>query len=142
MLIREPKTREDFEKYYELRWRVLRAPWGMPKGSERDDRESESIHVMACVGDEVVGVGRLHLNSSEEAQIRFMAVAEGYRGRGIGGLILEELERRARLMGARRVVLNAREKAVHFYEKHGYRVVAKAHKLFNEIQHWKMMKEL
>lgn len=142
VVIREPRTKQEFEKYYNLRWRVLRAPWGRLRGSELDDREEKSIHLMACLGGEVVGVGRLHFNDPEEAQIRFMAVAEGYRGMGIGSLILRELEKRAKLRGAKRIVLNAREEAVGFHEKHGYKIVSKAHKLFNKIQHWKMVKEL
>jgi len=27
----EPKTEEEFEEYYELRWQVLRKPWGQTK---------------------------------------------------------------------------------------------------------------
>lgn len=139
--VREPKTEGEFEKYYELRWRVLREPWGQPRGSERDELEGEAVHVMACAGGEVVGVGRLHFNSKEEAQIRYMAVKEGYRGRGIGSSILRELERRAKGLGARYIVLNAREGAAKFYEARGYKVVGRARPLFG-IPHLRMRKEL
>ncbi len=39
----KPLTKEEFKKYYDLRWKVLRKPWKQPKGSEKDEREKESI---------------------------------------------------------------------------------------------------
>ena len=40
-----PISGADWIKYFDLRWRVLRAPWDQPRGSERDDREDTSIHL-------------------------------------------------------------------------------------------------
>ena len=45
--ITEPKTRDEFEAYYLLRYQVLREPWNQPRGSEKDDMENECIHIMA-----------------------------------------------------------------------------------------------
>ncbi len=142
MKITEPKTEEDFAKYYDLRWRVLRKPWGQPEGSEKDDLEDESIHLMACQGGGVCGVARAHFNSPGEAQIRYMAVDEPYRGKGIGARLLGELEKRIKQKGARQVTLNARKNALGFYENHGYEIVAKAHTLYGCIEHFKMRKRL
>ncbi len=142
MRITEPKTKEDFDKYYDLRWRILRKPWGQPEGSEKDDLEDESIHLMACSGDGVCGVARAHFNSPGEAQIRYMAVDEPYRGKGIGSKLLAELETRIKQKGGRQVTLNAREIAVGFYEEHGYEMITKAHTLYGTIEHFKMRKRL
>jgi hypothetical protein len=58
MTITQPKTLEEFEKYYELRWRILRAPWNQPKGSVKDDKEVTAIHVMVCEIKRIpVGIG-------------------------------------------------------------------------------------
>ncbi|HIH97642.1 MAG TPA: GNAT family N-acetyltransferase [Thermoplasmata archaeon] len=138
----EPQTEKEFEKYYELRWKMLRKPWNQPKGSEKDEREGESTHIMARTDDKVVGVGRVHFNSIAEAQVRYMAVEEGYQGGGIGGLILKALEGRVEKKGVKYIVLDARENAVGFYKKHGYRIIAKSYLLFGCIQHWKMRKDL
>lgn len=141
--IRQPKDEQEFERYYDLRWRVLRRPWTQPKESEKDDHESGALHLAAWLGEKLVGVGRLHFNSPEEAQIRFMAVEEGYTDQGIGGVILEALEAHARGQNARLVVLNARDRAVKFYERHGYqRITDEAERLFDSITHWKMSKPL
>src|SRR5689334_25035560 len=93
-----PSSDHDWEQYFDLRWRVLRAPWQQPRGSEKDDREDDSQHLMICdeQGSEPLAIGRLHFNSPTEGQVRFMAVAPSARGRGLGGAILQELERRAR----------------------------------------------
>ncbi|HPD47025.1 MAG TPA: GNAT family N-acetyltransferase [Anaerohalosphaeraceae bacterium] len=140
--IREPQTAEEFARYYTLRWRVLREPWGRPIGSEKDQYEDRAIHLMACQGDTVVGVARAHFSAPGEGMIRYMAVEEAYRGQGIGGALLCELERRLRAQNARCIVLNAREMAVGFYENYGYEIVAKAHTLYGCIEHFRMSKQL
>ncbi len=132
----------DFDKYLELRWRILRKPWNQPRGSEVDELDDEAIHIAAYDEDKMVGVARLHFNSKEEAQIRYMAVEEGYRNRGIGSKMLEKLEEIAKEKGARYVMLNARENAVGFYLKNGYELVEKSYLLFGTIQHYKMRKML
>jgi predicted GNAT family N-acyltransferase len=138
-----PETAVDRERYFDLRWRVLREPWQQPRGSERDDREDESIHLMLrATNGEAAAVGRLHLNSPLEAQVRFMAVDEHWRGRGLGSTILRELERRARVAGATSVVLNARDSAQRFYEQHGYRMEGPAETLFSGVAHVRMRKHL
>lgn len=140
--IREPSAPDELEHYYDLRWRILREPWSQMRGQERDQHETGAIHLGAWLGDRLVGVGRLHFISREEAQIRYMAVELEMQGRGIGGRILEELERRAREAGARRVVLNARDRAVDFYRQHGYSITHQSEPLFNSIPHWEMTKQI
>jgi ribosomal protein S18 acetylase RimI-like enzyme len=143
MIITQPQTSGEYEKYYDLRWRILRAPWNQPKGSEKDDKEEKAIHVMICENEGIpVGVGRAHFNTDNEAQIRYMAVEENQRGKGIGALVLGELEKRAKEKGARFVMLNARDTAIKFYEKHGYKIIKEAHTLFGSIPHSEMRKVL
>ena len=143
MRVREPADAIELERYYELRWRLLRAPWDQPRGSERDGREDGAFHLMACTpADEAVAVGRLHFNDASQAQVRYMAVEPHFRGQGIGALLLRELEAQARRKGAGQVVLDARETAVGFYERCGYRATRPAHTLFGSIRHWHMEKPL
>ena len=141
MIVKRPQTREEFAKYYHLRWRILRKPWNQPEGSEKDELEDGAFHIMVCENDgTVVGVGRLHFNSESESQIRYMAVEDSYRGRGIGKIVLSKLEEAAKSGGAGQIELNARETAVQFYEKAGYQVMESAHTLFGSIKHFKMRK--
>ncbi len=138
-----PQSSADWENYYDLRWRVLRAPWQQPLGSEKDNCESSSEHLMILGRNaEALAVGRLHYNSPAEAQIRFMAVDPSAQGRGLGSSILREFERRVRATGATSIVLNARDEAQRFYRKHGFVVVGPAPTIFEAVKHVRMRKEL
>ena len=144
MNIIEPISSEEFKKYYNLRYKILRKPWGQPKGSERDEGEETSIHRMLI--DELTGkalaVGKLQLNSKDEAQIRYMAVLDDFQEQGLGSHILSSLEDVARSNGNKWIILSARENALKFYKNNGYQIVKKTHLLFGEIQHWLMRKDL
>lgn len=143
MKIQTPTTAEDFEKYFNLRWCILREPWQQPRGSEKDELESSSHHVMIYDdSNQVIGVGRLHAATDSQGQIRYMAVATSHQGNGIGSLLLQELERIAKEKSFSSILLHARENALPFYLHHGYEQLEKSHLLFNSIQHFKMIKYL
>jgi len=140
---RSPRTPAEWKNYFDLRWRVLRAPWNQPRGSEKDERESESVHFMIVgVDSAALAIGRLHFNTPAEAQVRFMAVDPRARGRGLGSVVLRECERRARAAGAASIVLNARDDVQGFYLRHGFVVVGPGETLFSAIKHVRMRKEL
>lgn len=138
-----PRSNEEWVAYFDLRWRVLRAPWSQPRGSEKDDRESDSEHLMILGKDsQPLAVGRLHFNSATEAQVRFMAVDPTAQGRGLGGMILREFQRKARANGAATIILNAREDAQRFYLKHGFVVIGPALTIFDAVRHVRMRQVL
>jgi ribosomal protein S18 acetylase RimI-like enzyme len=143
MRIVEPASTEEFQRYYELRWKILRAPWQQPRGSERDPLDADSSHLMLVDdSNRVAGVGRLHFNSIREAQIRYMAVDVAHQRKGLGSRLLEALEHRARALGAASIMLDARESALGFYSKHGYTIQGNGHVLFDRIAHVQMIKRL
>ncbi len=143
MRLLEPNTPEDFRRYYRLRWEVLRKPWNQPEGSEKDDAESSAVHVMAAdASGECVGVGRLQLNTPEEAQVRFMGVRDDQQGKGVGKMLMAYIEEKAKTLGVKKITLQARENAVPFYLSIGYKVTEKTFKLWDIIQHFKMEKEI
>lgn len=143
MKIQSPKTQQDFDQYFDLRWRILREPWQQLRGSEKDELENTSHHIMVCDdAGQAIGVGRLHAASDSQGQIRYMAVETRYQGKGVGSLLLKELENLARKNSFNSIVLHAREVALQFYLYHGYTQLEKSHLLFNSIQHYKMVKHL
>ena len=142
MKVIEPSTADEYQCYYTLRWKILRAPWNQPRGSEQDELESSSSHFMAIDNRQIItGVGRLQFNTISEAQIRYMAVAIEQQRQGTGTLLLKALEDKAVELGAARIVLDAREQALGFYRKHGYKLGGPEHMLFNTIPHLKMKKD-
>lgn len=143
MRILQPTTPEDIKAYFQLRWEVLRKPWGQPKGSEQDEYEDIAYHLMAINDDGLlVGAGRLHPVNSDTAQIRYMAVTSQARNQGIGAKIISGLEQQARRQHRTLIILNARDSALSFYQHHGYHSVEKGHALYDQITHTKMQKKL
>ena len=141
--IRQPQTEDEFKSYLLLRWQLLRAPWNQPQGSEVDDIEDQCFHLMAVNEDqEVIAVARLQFNSESEAQIRYMAVAGSYQGQGIGRRLIKTMEQHAGDTACRKIVLDAREAAVGFYQRLGYDIDEKSYLLFEQIQHFRMSKAL
>ena len=140
---RSPKTAVEFERYYQLRWQVLRKPWGQALGSERDGLEQESFHRMIIdKNNTVLAVGRLEKTSQFSGQIRFMAVSPKAQGQGLGQIIITALELAAQKLGITDLTLNARESAMAFYLKLGYQSHGFSHLLFDEIKHFAMSKAL
>lgn len=137
-----PYTDAQWEAYFQLRWQILRAPWGQARGSETDLLDTHSFHLMAVDKGTIVGVGRLHVNSQSEAQIRYMAVTPQRRGQGIGRIILSNLEQEACRLRIQHIVLQARVEAVQFYRANGYYVLGPGPTLFGEIEHMIMKKDL
>ncbi len=133
----------EWQKVIDLRWAILRAPWGQPRGSEQDPDDPIAVHRIAVTdAGVVVGTGRLDVTTDGQGRVRFMAVLEGWRGRGVGSAILRGLEMEAASMGLRRLELQARAAAVKFYARHGYRAIGPGKVLFGTIQHTIMVKDL
>jgi len=142
-ILRQPTSPEEIEAYFDLRWRVLREPWDQPRGSERDELESIAKHVGAYVEEgRLAGVGRLHVSNQREAQLRYMAVEDESRGKGVGREIVEQLESIAQSLDIERITLNSRDSAVEFYQRLGYRVTGAGPTLFDTIKHQNMAKNV
>ena len=126
--IKSPESNEEWENYLLFRWEVLRKPLGMSKESLVDSLEDKSFHLMGIDEKEnVIASGRVHFNSENEAQIRYMAVDSRFKRRGIGSEIVDKLEKYATSKGAGIMVLNAREEAISFYSNLGYKEVCPYH---------------
>jgi N-acetylglutamate synthase-like GNAT family acetyltransferase len=127
---------------YDLRWRILREPWGQPRGSEKDPGEEQDFHLIALLNDEIIGTVRYHALNDVVAQVRNLAVEEKYRRKGVAHNLMESLEMTGKNQGFKYFVLNAREIAKEFYKKIGYAVMGDGPLLYDVIVHFKMMKKL
>jgi N-acetylglutamate synthase-like GNAT family acetyltransferase len=142
-LIKEPATESEWDAYYQLRYEILRKPWGQLPTTTKDEWEDNSLHlIMLNENKEVIGTGRLQFNPDREGQVRSMAIRDDYQGKGLGSRILKRLEEEAVKKKLKNIVLDARDKAMMFYEKNGYTVNGKSYTLFNVIEHMRMEKTL
>ena len=141
LVVRVPQTETEWKLYNQLRFRVLREPWNQPEGSEILEDDYSAIHAMILTSDvQVIGASRLHFPDEKTAQLRMMAIDPNWQGKGLGRLLVEYLEDKARKAGAAILVLEARENAVPFYKALGYEITKESYLLFGEIQHYTMEK--
>jgi len=112
-----------------LRMAVLRD--GTPSQNPRypEDDDADSVHLAALRHDEVIATSTWLPRpwpsepTSPATQLRGMAVAKELQSSGVGGVLLLAGIDRARESGSRFVWARARDTAIRFYEKHGFRVV-------------------
>lgn len=143
MEIRKPATAEEWESYYDLRFRILREPWNQPKGSERNEGDEIAEHFALWENGKVLAVARMdEVDETGIVQVRFVAVESNQQGRGLGKTIMLDVEKTAKERNKKRIILHARENALDFYKGLGYTVVEKSYLLFDEIQHYLMEKDV
>lgn len=121
-----------------IRETVFVAEQGVPPQIELDEWDERCEHAIAYgAGGRPVGTGRL----LPDGHIGRMAVLREWRGKGIGGRLLEALVQRARARGMPRVALNAQTHAAPFYARFGFAVAGEE---FMEagIPHIAMTREL
>jgi amino-acid N-acetyltransferase len=90
---------------------------------------------LAWVGTRLVGCGALQVTGKSLAEVRSVAVDPKWRGRGIGGTIVDKLLRDARRLGLDTVFCLTRR--VEFFAGHGFAVVPKErfpHKVWNDCR--------
>lgn len=74
-------------------------------------------------GGEAIGCGGIRILGASRAEVKHLYLRDSVRGRGWGGLLLTELERRAAQLGATEVVLDTNadlEAAGNLYRSRGY----------------------
>ena len=141
VVYRSPKSEKELEEYFLFRWKLLRKPLGLEKGSEQDGLENTAFHIAAFNNENIIAVGRAQIEKNSSARIRYMAVNKEYRKRGIGSRVLEELEIIAKEKMAKSCWLHARDTAIRFYTKNNYEIKGEANSEL-EIPHFRMEKEL
>jgi predicted GNAT family N-acyltransferase len=131
----------------DLRHEILRA--GLPRETAVFDGDAAPTtrHIVAVTaGGRVVGCATVHLNQWNGRpawQLRGMATAADFRGRGLGRRMLAYLES-AVLAGSpvRQMWCNARVPAAGFYQRLGWRVVSEAFEIPTAGPHVRMTREL
>ena len=120
-LVRFASTPADHDAGYKLRRDVFETEQNIPRPLDRDPYDDAADHVVAF--DEqgrCVGTGRVVRMDHRTAQVGRMAVAAAHRKGGVGGLVLEALERMARMRGISELTVNSQLPAETFYEKRGF----------------------
>lgn len=81
----------------------------------------QQFTVAVDANDRVIGYGALHVMWEHLGEIRTLGVATEYKGKGVGHLLLTELEQRAIELGLQQLFCLTFE--TEFFERHGFRAV-------------------
>jgi ribosomal protein S18 acetylase RimI-like enzyme len=126
---------------------VLVPPSGVHRETLDTVREkmASGRYLLALAGQRAVGVVYYEVRP-ERVYLGRLAVLPEVRGRGIGRLLVEEVERRARSAGRYKVELGVRAALVALrasYERMGYRVLAeRSHSGFDVVTFVQLEKDL
>lgn len=142
--IKSPTTREEFKVYYDLRYRILREPWGQPKGTEKDDYEPISQHFMAVESQtgQLAGVVKLFEKEPGVGWFSHLAVAGKYQHKGVGKQLIQVVEQAARQRGYKILGCQSRLNTTAYFERVGYRIAGLPSQYFGTTQVVWMEKEL
>ncbi len=80
-------------------------------------------YILAKEDDEIIGFGALHFHAPDLAEIRRLIVKEGYRGKGIGRGIIENLLTEGEFLGVKKVFTLTYQKG--FFETLGFSEIPK-----------------
>lgn len=108
---------------------------------EVDGLDPACVHAIAFdASGQPVGAARLRI-VGQDGKAERVAVLASARGTGVGRALMDMLEHEARRRGLHRVVLNAQDTAIPFYDRLGYRRIGE---MFEEagIPHLKMARDV
>jgi N-acetylglutamate synthase-like GNAT family acetyltransferase len=113
---------DDYNRTLILRNNVLRRPWKRSIYDEdlKDEIDRDIIFGAFDEGN-LLGVGTLSHNDAKRVKIRFLTVDPKMQGNGAGSVILENIEKYAKELGYKKIILEARLSVMEFYVKHGYK---------------------
>lgn len=125
-----------------IRKKVFIEEQNVDESLEIDDLEEETLHIVGYSDDSAACTARLYKKSDSSIKIQRVAVLKEYRKKGIGHLLLAEIEQIAgHELNGQRLVLDSQDHAIPFYEKCEFRVSGEGF-LDANIPHHFMQKEI
>jgi GNAT superfamily N-acetyltransferase len=132
---------KEYSQMLALRHTLLRKPLGLSFNDAELKDEANDILIGCFDDDRLEGCCLLTQIEPQVLRLRQMAVVSGLQGKGIGKVLLQFAENIARDRGFKKIIMHARQTAIGFYEKLGYKVTGDE---FEEvtIPHYIMEKKL
>ncbi len=113
---------KEYDQMVNLRYEIMRKPLGLGFSDEELKREKDDILIGAFDEDEIIGCCILSKIDNQCARLRQMAVQKNNQGMGIGESMMAFAENIARDRGYKFIMMHARDTAIGFYEKYGYKI--------------------
>jgi predicted GNAT family N-acyltransferase len=130
-----------YQDEVDLRYRILRAPLGLTFNPEDLAKEGSDFHLGLYEDQKLLACLIFTPVDQSVLKMRQVAVDGASQGKGLGTLLVKSAEEWALANGYKKLLLHARETAVPFYLRMGYK---KESQPFTEvgIPHFKMYKSL
>lgn len=120
-LVRFASSTQDLDAGYALRRDVFETEQNIPRPLDRDPLDYAADHVVAFDdAGRCVGTGRIVRLDARTAQVGRVAVAADVRKNGVGALVLDALERMAKLRGLTELTLNSQLPSERFFRNRGF----------------------
>lgn len=113
---------KEYKQMVDLRYEILRRPLGLNFSEDQLIKEKDDVLIGAFDEDEMLGCCVLTSQGNGCVRLRQMAVQKNLQGKGIGESILHFAENIARDKGYKTLMMHARDTAIRFYEKFGYKI--------------------
>ncbi|MEP7145130.1 MAG: GNAT family N-acetyltransferase [Ferruginibacter sp.] len=113
---------KEYQLMVDLRYEIMRKPLGLSFSPDELLKEKNDILICAFDEDELMGCCILSNMNNGCARLRQMAVQKNMQGKGIGESMVTFAENLARDKGYKTLTMHARDTAIGFYEKYGYKV--------------------
>lgn len=126
---------------FDVRMKVFVEEQGIPRHLELDEFDDLAAHFIVQNGNQTIAAARLREVAPHIGKIERVCVLKEYRGKHLGILIMEHIEKYASLHSFTKLKLNAQVYAISFYEKLGYKVTSPEF-LDANIPHQAMEKEI
>ena len=117
--VRPARDADEVRAALALRHEVFVIEQKVPIDEEIDEHDDGALHLVAVDDGRVVATCRVVMDGGT-AKLGRVAVAPSARRRGLASRLIEESERHARALGARRIALAAQTGALSLYERAGY----------------------
>jgi len=134
---------------YSVRQAVLRPGRPFAECVFEGDTSGKTLHLGLFMDENLIGVASFMQNSNplfneaEQYQLRGMAVLSEFKGQGFGAsLLIEGEEKLKNLVSHPFLWFNARDNAIGFYEKFGYKTIGEKFDVPGVCQHIVMFKLL
>ncbi|MGE6516169.1 GNAT family N-acetyltransferase [Lysinibacillus sphaericus] len=117
-------TQKEHDDAFTVRKKVFVEEQGVPLHLECDAEDATATHFIMYENHEPVGAARLRGVENDTAKIERVCILQTQRGKKLGALIMQEMEKHASSINKKKLKLHAQSYAIPFYEKLGYTVTS------------------
>lgn len=123
--LRLVQKEEDLEQALALRKEIFVREQGIPAELDEDGFDDRASHILVLFEGQPVATGRLLVSDEgSDGVLARIAVRSTFRGRGLGQLVVSELEGFAESAGVRTLTLHPHHYLERFYRDLGYLTVS------------------